>query len=241
MNSVQNPSRPLLRFSIRGVMLLTLLIALLLGWRSSVQRAGVQLRQQAKQLVYAEQELARARDELESRGSIKPDKSRAFWLAQLEGANLAGMTISSPGNAFQRASFQGCNLEHATLQGGVSAFQLARFDKAKLAGAKLSGGNASFQHATFVGADLTDAVLTGSGSSFQMSSFENATLVRACLAGSFQAVNISGAHFEAADLSSLDSHDLASCYFKIAPSYDEQTKFPVGFHPEAMGWRRITE
>ena len=241
MSSTPNhPGRPL-RFTIRTVLMLMLLVGLLLGWNSSVRRANRQLTQQANQMRYAEQELERARDELDNRLRPRSDKTRVFAGVGLDGAHLSGVTIASSSNAFQWASFKGCNLKDATLQGGGSAFQFARFDNSNLANAILMGGAASFQEATFVGADLTGAVLTGGGASFQGSSFENASLVRTRLVGSFQLVNISGAHFEGADLSALNSESLASCYFKEAPTYDGQTQFPAGFDPESQLWLRVAE
>ncbi len=218
-------------------MMLVLLVGLFLGWGSSVRRA----RRHANHLQYAERELQRARDQLRDRDRAKQQDSREVWQVELDGASLRGVTISSPGNALQRASFRHCDLEDAILTGGASAFQLACFDNANLVNSRLTGGGASFQLATFVGADLTGATLTGGGSSFQIASFENARLVQAKLAGSFGSVNISGAHFEGADLSALDSESLASCYFKEPPTYDKRTRFPSGFDPQAQDWRRVPE
>jgi uncharacterized protein YjbI with pentapeptide repeats len=233
------PARWHPRLSIRGLYFLILLVALLLGWVSSQQRAERERRQQEQRLRYAEEELRRARDELQDqmRGP-RPDRARSFWEADLEGSNLAGMTIVSNDNAFQRASFRKCRLEGATLGGGVSSFQLARFDAAKLARACLKGGGSSFQASSFVGTDLTDANLIGGPSSFQGASFEKAILIGAKLSGNFQGVNISGARLEAADLSAIARDDLASCYFKDPPTYDARTKFPPGFDPAERSWRR---
>jgi type II secretory pathway pseudopilin PulG len=234
------PARWLPRVSIRGLLFLILLAALLFGWRASEQRAQRERRQQEHRLRYAEEELRRARDELQDqqRGP-RPDGARSFWDADLEGSNLAGMTIASDQNAFQRASFRKCHLEGATLQGGAASFQLARFDAAKLARACLKGGASSFQASSFVGADLTGATLIGGSSSFQQASFEDAILIGAKLSGSFQLVNISGARFEGADLSAIAHDDLASCYFKDPPTYDAKTKFPPGFDPADRSWRRV--
>lgn len=242
MDRAHDQSKRRLQFSLRGVLLLMLLVALILAWRSSLERAELRLAQQANQLRYAEEELARARDALrdQARGPTR-DRARSLWEARLDGAQLRGVSVVSPGNAFQRASFHECDLESVTLQGGGSAFQLARFDQAKLVGAKLTGGSASFQGATFVAADLTGAILTGGSGSFQGSSFENATLVDARLAGSFQLVNLSGARFEGADLSALESESLTSCYFKDPPTYNGQTKFPAGFDPQAQLWKRVSD
>jgi type II secretory pathway pseudopilin PulG len=233
------PARWLPRVSIRGLLFLILLAALLFGWRASQQRAERERRQQEHRLRYAEEELSRARDELQDqqRGP-RPDRARSFWEADLEGSNLAGMTIASAGNAFQRASFRRCRLEGATLEGGASSFQFARFDAAKLARACLKGGSSSFQASSFLGADLTGATLIGGSGSFQRASFEEAILIGAKLSGNFQLVNISGARFEAADLSAIAHDNLASCYFKEPPTYDARTRFPPGFDPVDRSWRR---
>jgi uncharacterized protein YjbI with pentapeptide repeats len=234
------PARRLPRFSVRGLFFLILLVALGLGWFSSQRSAERERRQHEQRLRYADEELRRARDELQGqmRGS-RPDRARSFWEADLEGSNLAGMTIASKKNAFQRASFRNCRLEGATLEGGDASFQLARFDAAKLARARLKGGGSSFQMSSFVGADLTGATLAGGGASFQGASFEGAILVGAKLIGNFQIVNISGARFEAADLSAIGPDDLASCYFKEPPTYDARTRFPPGFDPVERLWRRV--
>src|SRR5262249_27629178 len=233
------PARWLPRLSIRGLLSLILLVGLGFGWFSSeqrveqVQRRAERVRQQQElRLRYAGEELRRARDELRDQlQGPRPDRARSFWEADLEGSSLAGMTIASNGNAFQRASFRNCQLGGATLQGGASSFQFAHFDAARLVGASLNGGASSFQESSFAGADLTGATLIGGSTSFQGASFEDATLIGAKLSGNFQEVNISGARFEAADLSAIARADLASCYFKEPPTYDARTKFPPGFDP----------
>jgi uncharacterized protein YjbI with pentapeptide repeats len=227
------------RFTIRTLLTFTLVVAMALGWRVSHRNARQEIALQTVQLRYAEEELRRARDELKDRDRPNQPSSRNFWEAEFDGAYLRDVTISSPSNAFQRASLKNCDLQNATMEADTSAFQLAHFDGSNLAHAKLTGGGASFQCATFVGCDLTGAVLDGGGSSFQLSSFENATLVGARLAGSFQLVNISGAHFEGADLSALNTGSLQSCHFKDPPTYDAQTQFPAEFDPAANLWRRV--
>jgi uncharacterized protein YjbI with pentapeptide repeats len=240
MNGAQKRVRRTVgQFTLRTLLTLTLLVALLLAWRSSLERAEVRLTEQANKLRYAEEELERARDEIRDRDRVKPDKNRTLWQANLDGAQLRGVTISSNTNAFQRASLQGCDLAGATLQGGDASFQLSRFDNSRLVNAKLTGGVSSFQMATFVNADLAGAELSGGGASFQKSSFENATLIRSRLSGSFQSVNLSGTRLEGANLSALRSEDLASCYFKDPPTYDRQTTFPAGFDPAKKLWRRV--
>lgn len=224
----------------RGLIVLILFVALALGWFSAQQRATREQRQQERRLRYAMEELSRARDELQemARG-VRPDRMRSFGGADFESSNLAGMTIASKDNAFQRASFRNCHLEGTTLVGGDASFQLARFDAAKLAEAHLKGGGASFQRASFVGAELTYATLAGGPVSFQGATFEGANLTGANLSGNFQLVNISGTKFEAADLSSIRRDDLANCYFKDPPTYDDRTKFPQGFDPAQCLWRRV--
>lgn len=236
-----NQSKPRPRFTLRTLLFFTLLVAMALGWYSALHDAKQQIARQTIQLRYAEQELRRARDDLKDQAQPKQPGPRAFREAALDGAHLPDVTISSPTNAFQRASLKNCNLRNATLEAGGSAFQGARFDGSDLTNAKLTGGASSFQLATFVGCDLTGAVLSGVGSSFQLASFEDATLVGATLIGSFQGVNISGARFEGADLSALESDSLESCCFKEPPTYNRQTRFPLGFDPATNLWRRMSE
>lgn len=233
-------ARRLPRFTVRGMIFGVLFLAVVLGWISSVRRVGWVQRMQHQRFLYLDEELRRARQELrdQERG-VEPDRSRSFWHADLEGSDLTGMTIASPSNAFQRASFRDCRLRDATLEGGDSSFQFARFDGAKLARARLKGGHASFQLSTFVGADLTDAILTGGGASFQSASFEDANLTGATLSGDFQAANINGAKFEAADLTAIVADDLANCVFKDPPTYSAATRFPAGFDPVQRMWRRV--
>ena len=224
----------------RVFVFLLMLAALIFNLITFQQRVDRERRLLKQQLRYAQQELGRARDELKDqlRGP-QPDRLRSFWEADLEGSNLDGMTLASNSNAFQRASVRKCNLEGTTLEGGGASFQSARFDGAKLVRARLNGGAASFQGASFVGADLTAATLSGEGGSFQVATFEEAILIGAKLSGNFQSVNISGAKFEAADLSAIDRDHLASCYFKDPPTYDARTKFPPGFDPDGHSWRRV--
>ncbi|MCC7336751.1 MAG: pentapeptide repeat-containing protein [Pirellulaceae bacterium] len=233
------------QFSNRGLLLLIVIVAMSCAWYSSLRHADVALqlsyrtqRLQMQHLEYYKGELGRAKSQLSDqlRGK-RPDSSRSFWESDLDGMNLMGMTIASSLNAFQRASFRNCNLENATLQGGDSSFQFACFDEANLTGASLFGGPSSFQLATFIGADITDATLTGTAASFHGASFEDATMVGARLSGSFQGASISGARLEGADLSAVDSDDLASCCFDKPPTYDAKTKFPQGFDPVEQFWQ----
>jgi Pentapeptide repeats (8 copies) len=227
-----------LKFSSRTLFGVVALVALISGWFSTWQKADRASRMHEQQLLYAEQELERARDQVRdlTRGK-QPNPARSFWEAELEGSNLTGMTITSTENAFQRASFRNCGLEKATLKGGGASFQFACFDDADLAQATLIGGGASFQGSTFVRDELTGATLAGGPGSFQSVSFEDAILVGAKLEGSFQATNISGAKFEGADISAIGCDDLNSCYFKSPPTYNAATKFPKGFDPREQLWR----
>ncbi len=235
-----DPAPRLPRVSVRGLLVLVVLAALLLGWASSERRAARERRIQEDRLRYAEEELRRARDEVRdlSRG-IRADPSRSFWQAGLDGSNLARMTIVSDANAFQRASFRRGILEGARLEGGDASFQHARFDGAKLARATLKGEGSSFQAATFDGADLTAATLQGGPSSFQGASFEGATLVNATLIGSFGGANLSAARLEGADLTAIAPADLAGCHFRVPPTFNAATRFPPGFDPAERGWARV--
>jgi uncharacterized protein YjbI with pentapeptide repeats len=230
------PARRLPRVSIRGLVFLILLVALAFGWGSARQRSERSRQLQQKRFKYALEELRRAREELYQ---FRPNRTRSFGEADLEGSNLSGLTIASKGNAFQRGSFRECSLEGATLSGGNASFQLAHFDGANLTRSRLTGGDASFQGSSFVGADLTGATLSGAGTSFQGVTFENAILAGATLKGDFGGANLSGARLEGADLSAITADNLASCYFKVPPSYDSRTRFPQGFDPVKNSWRRV--
>lgn len=228
------------RLNIREPFLVILLITLGSGWISSVQRVDRKRRLQEKHLLYTEEELRRAMDELraQKRGTV-PDRTRSFWEADLEGSDLRGMTIASNSNAFQGACFRKCKLEEVKLEGGGSSFHGAHFDQAVLVRANLKGGVASFQEATFHGANLTDATLVGGLGSFQGASFEDAILIGATMSGNFQNANLSGARLQNANLVAIDCANLARCYFKVPPSYDSRTSFPVGFDPEEHLWQRV--
>ncbi len=225
-----------MRFSIQSLLTIILVVALLCGWISTLQSIDRIRKRYEQQLEYSNGELVRSKEQLQylQRGK-RPDRNRFFWEAELEGSNLAGMTIASDGNAFQLASFRACNLEGARLRGGTASFQRASFDEAKLKGAALSGEGAS--GATFVGADLTGATLSGGWGAFADASFENAILVEAKWAGSFERANISGVKFEGADLSAIVADNLISCYFDVPPVYDSRTKFPSGFEPTQHRWQ----
>lgn len=233
------PWRP--QFVVLAVFLLMMPLVVAIGWIWSLQGAQRQMAEQEQHLRYAQDELERARNQVDELSRPRESDRRAFWQTAFDGANLSGASITLPGNGFQRASFLECNLENATLHAGDSAFQIARFDRANLRNATLTGRDASFQEATFVGADLTGARLSGGASSFQRASFEDADLSGARLAGNFQFANLSGARLEGADLSALDGPSLGSCYFDQPPTYNDETRFPTGFGPEMHLWRRTGE
>ncbi len=219
---------------------LILMLSVVLAWVGNEMRFAAVIRSHQRQLAYAQSQLQRAEENLArlERGP-RPDRSRPFWETDLEGTNLAGMTLKIPSNAFQKASFRNCDLKGATLEGDGSAFQLSSFDGAQLAGATLTGGGAAFQRSSFVGADLTGAILTGGASSFQSATFASANLKGAKLTGSFQVSTIDSTRFEGADLSGIASQDLASCIFGTPPTYDAMTVFPAGFDPVANMWRKV--
>ena len=133
MTSTTNSRTASLRFSLRGLLTLALIVALALGWFSSWQRYDRTISKLTHRVYYAEEELRRAKDQLEDelRGK-SADRSRSFWESDLAGTNLTGMTIASDTNAFQGASFSKCQLKNSRLEGGNSSFQKAKFDGANL-------------------------------------------------------------------------------------------------------------
>ena len=168
----------------------------------------------------------------------RPDRGRSFWEADLEGSNLAGMTIASDENAFQRASFRDCRLEARRWKGATPPSSSPVSTPRSSPGARLKGGGSSFQVSSFVGADLTGATLPGGR-------FVPGRVVRGGdparrSVGDFQGVNISGARFEAADLSAIGGDDLASCYFKEPPTYDARKRSSRrASTPSERSWRRL--
>jgi hypothetical protein len=240
-----SPSKPHgLKFSLRGALLLTMLVALFFGWRASGERAAREITNLRRRLAYVESKQTWT----ESRADhlTRPAKRKFQHRGILSGADLSGVSlrkarIDAQTNGFQRTRFTSADLQDAKLSGGDAAFQGVVFDDANLRDATLTGGVSSFQLSSFVAADLSGAVLTGGGSSFQGSTFEGAALVGArllCRGASFQAVNIDATDFRGADISALEAESLKSCYFKTSPTYDDGTKFPPRFDPVEEGWQR---
>lgn len=236
-------------FSLRTLLGVMLLAAILFGWYASTKRYRLHIVRLQNRLTYAEEELDRAKDrakteERRAAGSYR-DATRLFYYAKLDGISLRGTTLTGSISSFQGTSFQDCDLQKAKLSGTSSSFQGARFDRGKLAGSQLTGGGAAFQLASFASADLTGAILTGGPGSFQGATFEEARLESATirLTGdnftAFQGVNISGVQLQGADLSALHAEALRSCYFRIPPTYDGQTQLPAGFDAAAQGWQRV--
>jgi uncharacterized protein YjbI with pentapeptide repeats len=231
------------RFTIREILLLTLLIAVVFGWRHSSKRSARQLRDLQRRIVHAKWavDFDASREEVQSRkapSSWKNGLQQKFSYLTLDGVNLQGVSIKGGDQSFQSAALLNCNLSKATLDG---TFQGARFDGSNLAGAKLGSGRASFQMSSFVDVDLTGATLQGGACAFQASSFAGANMTDAtiiCSGASFQAVKVDGAEFQGADLSRLHYGALESCYFQTPPTYDERTRFPVDFDPVEAGWKR---
>ena len=168
MDEPSAKSRWLPRVSIRRMISLILVVALLLGWYSSQRRIERERRWQEQRLRYAEEELRRAKDQLQDqqRGP-RPYLLRSFWEADLEGSNLAGMTIASNDNAFQRASF----LQMFTggdVDWGVSSFQARPIRRREACQGALTGGGSSFQMSSFLLGPISRcATLMGGGASFQ--------------------------------------------------------------------------
>ncbi len=233
------------QFKLRDVLWGMALLAVMLSWYTSSKQSERRAAQLSLRLQHAQSELemGQSRAQTVSRPSKKPAQAdRLFFEAELSGMYLKNVVVQGGRSAFQRTRFHQCDLENSTLSGGVSAFQAAQFDGANLTGARLTGGGASFQFASFENADLSRAVLTGGGSSFQGSSFREAKLIGTsivCGGAGFQSVDINGAQFQGADLSSVDRYALESCYFQTPPTYDKHTRFPPEFDPVARSWSMV--
>jgi uncharacterized protein YjbI with pentapeptide repeats len=240
--STADPSPPVgPRFSIRGVLVVTTMLALLLAWRRSYQDSQRHMAALHQRIRYL-QEGQHWSDVRAKLAESRPDRRSAGTLANmdLQGANLRGVTLQGRNHAYERTQFQRADLEASKFTGGVAAFSGARFDDALLMDATLTGGTSSFQMASFAGADLTGAKLVGGPASFQGSTFQNSKLVNAkivCNGASFQAVNLDGADLRGADLAVLNPNSLRSCHFGTPPLYDATTRFPPQFDPAAEGWK----
>lgn len=233
------------QFSIRGLLLATLVMAIVFSWHSSMRQSRETIARLSARLSRAELEIqsSRFRAELWRNSSRNSPSQDVLSQGKLNGPCMRGVSIVGGDAAFQRDSFVGWDLENASLSGGGGAFQCACFDDANLVNVKLTGGISSFQLASFVKADLSGAKLTGGGASFQGASFEGAKLIGTqilCSGTAFQGVNIDGVQFQGADLSMLAPGSLQSCYFKTPPSYDDQTRFPPGFDPVGEHWTRAS-
>ena len=166
----QNEPRRRFRFSIREMLLLTLLVAALLGWKNSSEDAAKQLRDLHRRILHSQF----AADYDKSREEVMARKAPSVWKKHLppkfshltiDGVDLQGVSIDGGSNSFQSAALIKCDFSGATLDG---LFQGARFDGSNLAGAKLGGGGASFQFSSFAGADLTGATLQGAARRFKV-------------------------------------------------------------------------
>jgi uncharacterized protein YjbI with pentapeptide repeats len=206
------------RFSIRGLLAITLIIGLACGWFASVRR-----------------ELARTPPVALVEGG-----DSAFQNAIFHGGRLQGSTLRGDVSAFQNAQFNRSQLHGTTLTAGGASFQSASFADVDLSGATVSAECSSFQLASFAGANLSAVRLSCDHTSFQGVNFTGASLVGATLRAqgqAFQGVRIDGAQFQRADLSEIDAQTLASCSFTEPPLYDDETRFPPRFDPVAQQWQ----
>jgi uncharacterized protein YjbI with pentapeptide repeats len=194
--------------------------------------------QQAEKLRHVEEELRRARSDLQEERRQLASDSQACPMRTFDRLALRNGALSGPDNAFQHTTFLSADLREATLQGGKSSFQGARFDKAQLCRAQLLGGYASFQGATFVDCDLSGAKLQGA---FSNVSFEHANLEGATWIGNFRGCNVNGARFAGAHLVAIDRWALDTCHFSDPPIYDTKTQFPPWFDPQQKGWVSANE
>ncbi len=254
------------QFTIRTMLFVTLLIALGMGWYSSMERAREKLRREGEE----RRKLYRLMKDATNQYNLSLWRNKARERAEskqreVAGVNLKDAKIEVGEFAFAETSFIDCSFRNAILRIDGGAFQGSQLDNTDLADVELTASGSTFQSASFVSADLSGAVITCSGASFQGASFANADLSGAVLTTggtsfqgvsldgakltaarlefdvvSFQGANINGAQFQGADLSTADWRTLEGwCYFETPPSYDEETRFPAGFDPVERGWTRV--
>jgi uncharacterized protein YjbI with pentapeptide repeats len=229
------------RFNLRTVLVSVVFIALAVGWYASAKRERARNLMLSQQLLNAHSQVqlteSRAMGAKMRRDGFSHDPSRRQrWAdARNEKIDFCDTVIQGGESAFQRADFVNFDFTNASLTGGGASFQHASFENAILKNAKLMGGGSSFQLASFVGADLSGATLTGN---LQGLSLQRAKCFGTTIEGSFQGSDIDSAEFQGANLSAIRSEDLHSCYFRIAPTYDANTKFPEAFDPAAAGWNK---
>lgn len=240
------PQAPRRNFSLRTLMLWTLLVAITLGWLRTSQTYSTNLRRAQERLMNLELNIEQLYlDSDRDIGSEGVGRSR-FLNADLSHCHLASVRYESDSPAFQNVKLADANLERAVLVGSGASFQSACFDRAKMKGAHLRASGSAFQNVTFVEANLTDAIIQGgSGADLQNVSFRRANLTGAKIICqgpvAFTGVDLDAAILIDADLSSIDSENLAGAYFNEPPSYSKNTKLPAGFDPKKTGWTLVTE
>jgi uncharacterized protein YjbI with pentapeptide repeats len=228
-----------LRFRLRTALVCMALVALLIGWYTSMERERAKSARFVQQLMNAQFQvrMAESRAEMQDH-AVSRTKTRgkgALAKASFEGVDLRDVVIKAGTSAFQLTIFDNSDLSGTSLTGGDASFQGSSFKNAILKNAKLGGGGSSFQLATFENADLSGASLTGN---LQGMSLRKAKCIGARINGSFQSVNIDAAQFQQADLSAISHQDLASGYYETPPTYNAKTSFPDGFDPNAHGWKK---
>lgn len=161
--------------------------------------------------------------------------------AHLDRADLRGAVLNFAklnGTKLNSADLRGTTLRGATLTGAKLNF--AELNEAKLDLAKLNG--ATLFLATLNGADLRGAKLTGAemtGAKLLLAELNEADLRGAEMTGAelngatLTGAKLNGATLTGAELTGakLDDHYAGS------PIYDEHTKFPEGYDPEAAGFK----
>lgn len=229
-----------LRFTSKTVLVATAFIAIFLAWYRSSERYQKKLEMWQIRCANANTQLSveemrhRADKRAESTRRSRPDGFHAA--AQLVGVNMRDVVLKGDSDAFEHAVFDNTDLRNATLGGGRTSFQCASFNNAILRNARVGGGRTSFQLATFENADLSAATLVGD---FQCISLKNANCTGATIEGRIQSANIDGARFEDADLSGTNNVHLDGTHYDEPPTYNANTKFPYGFDPVAMGWKKV--
>lgn len=129
-----------------------------------------------------------------------------FFQVRMNGANFSDMTIEN--TTFEQCDLAGADFEEAVFKGACK-----------------------FYRVTMNGADLEEADF--GGATFDSVNFRGANLSETKNFGSVNRVNFDGADLSGADLSGI-SGSMEDIRWEGA-LYDDETKFPKGIDPKAVG------
>lgn len=187
---------------------------------------------------------------------------RNFQNYQLKKANLRGVTLKDVNLSGVDLSYadlrdvdlSGSNLKKCYLKGADlrgSNLNNVKFDGADLTEVNFTGAkliNAHFRNAILEGAYLSNTNLESaylveadlSKTFLNDANLSNANLKFANLKGAFlMRANLAGTHFQEANLSdaSLSGAIINNTYFRDS-EYNDNTRFSIGFNPEAIGMKK---